>query len=220
MFRIPNTNQLKTDTNSTRLTGPDPRRCHAEAPTMEREEPAFVHLLPPRLGVTGKEIIMYTRIVVPLDGSDLAEQALDTGSEMARLTGATLHLIRVVEFPASNFTYVYGGMIESEAISMRIEDERQIAAEYLEAVARPLKAQGITVTTDVLQGVAIQELVDAMQPGDLYVLASHGRSGVARWFLGSVAEEITRRSSVPVLLVRSKLAKNGRRSKNTASATM
>ena len=134
---------------------------------------------------------MYTRIVVPLDGSDLAEQALDTGVEMARLTGATLHLIRVVEFPASNFTYIYGGMIESEAISMRIEDERQIAAEYLEAVARPLEAQGITVTTDVLQGVAIQELVDAMKPGDLYVLASHGRSGVARWFLGSVAEEIT-----------------------------
>ena len=162
---------------------------------------------------------MYTRIVVPLDGSDLAEQALDSGADMARLTGATLHLLRVVEFPASDFTYVYSGMIEGEAVSMRIEDERKIAADYLAAVARPLEALGITVTTEVRQGVAIQELVEAMQEGDMFVLASHGRSGVARWFLGSVAEELTRRASVPVLLVRSRLTKNGRQTRSKAAVT-
>jgi nucleotide-binding universal stress UspA family protein len=147
---------------------------------------------------------MYKRIVVPLDGSDLAEQAIDTAEGLARIVGATIHLIRVVDFPASSFTYVYGAMLESEAMTEQLDDERARARAYLAEVARTLEERGIVATTEVRHGVAIQELVDAMQQGDLYVLASHGRSGMARWFLGSVAEEITRRATVPVLLVRTR----------------
>jgi nucleotide-binding universal stress UspA family protein len=159
---------------------------------------------------------MYTRIVVPLDGSDLAEQALATAEDMARATDAAMHLVRVVDFPPTAFTYAYGAMIESDAITMQLDDELRLASDYLSAVATPLVASGLTVTTEVRHGIAIQELIDAMTPGDLYVIASHGRSGVARWFLGSVAEEITRRASVPVLLVRA--ASVGRRTSAVASA--
>lgn len=145
---------------------------------------------------------MYERIVVPLDGSDLAEQALPDAEELARATGTPVHLLRVVDFPASSISYVYGGVMESQAISMQLEDARAMAESYLDALARQIEEQGITVTSEVRQGVPVQELVDAMSPGDLFVLATHGRSGMARWFLGSVAEEITRRATVPVLLVR------------------
>lgn len=154
---------------------------------------------------------MYSRIVVPLDGSDLAEQALAAAEDLAQTMGTAMHLIRVIEFPASSFTYVYGSMMESEAVALQLEDERTTAEAYLQEMAQALAARGIRTTTEVRHGVAIQELVDAMQPGDLYVIASHGRSGVARWFLGSVAEEIVRRATVPVLLVRAKAVSNHRR---------
>ena len=57
-----------------------------------------------------------------------------------------------------------------------------------------------------------------MHPGDLFVIASHGRSGVARWFLGSVAEELTRRATVPMLLVRAGSPASIRRTPNSATA--
>lgn len=145
---------------------------------------------------------MYTRIVVPLDGSDIAEQALATGEDIARATGATLHLVRVVEFPSTSYTYVYGAMIESEALTTQLDDQVRLAEGYLAEVAKSIAAQGIMVTTEVRHGIATQELLATMTTGDLFVIASHGRSGIARWFLGSVAEEITRHATVPVLLVR------------------
>ncbi len=145
---------------------------------------------------------MYTRIVVPLDGSDIAEQALATAEDIARATGASVHLVRVVEFPSTSYTYVYGAMIESEALVSQLDDQIHLAEGYLAEVARPLAEHGIEVTTEVLHGIASQALIATMTPGDLFVIASHGRSGVARWFLGSVAEEITRHATVPVLLVR------------------
>ena len=58
------------------------------------------------------------------------------------------------------------------------------------------------MTTEVRQGAVVDELLRVAEPGDLYVLATHGRSGVTRWLLGSVAEALARRSLVPVLLVR------------------
>lgn len=161
---------------------------------------------------------MYTRIVVPLDGSDIAEQALPPAEELARATGATMHLVRVVEFPSTSYAYVYGAMIESEAIAMQLEDQIRLAEGYLAEVARPLAEQGIVVTTEVRHGVACQELVATMTPGDLFVIASHGRSGVARWFLGSVAEEITRHATVPVLLVRAGSPAATRRSPHSITA--
>jgi nucleotide-binding universal stress UspA family protein len=161
---------------------------------------------------------MYTRIVVPLDGSDIAEQALQSAEDFARATGATVHLVRVVEFPSTSYAYVYGAMVESEAITVQLEDAVNFAEEYLDEVAKTISEHGITVTTEVRHGIACQELVATMTPGDLFVIASHGRSGVARWFLGSVAEEITRHATVPVLLVRAGSPAAARRLPTTQAA--
>lgn len=161
---------------------------------------------------------MYTRIVVPLDGSDIAEQALATAEETARATGASLHLVRVVEFPSSSYAYAYGSMVEADTLVTQLEDQIRLAEGYLAEVARPIAEHGIEVTTEVCHGIATQQLIASMMPGDLFVIASHGRSGVARWFLGSVAEEITRHATVPVLLVRAGSPAAARRQPSGATA--
>jgi nucleotide-binding universal stress UspA family protein len=155
---------------------------------------------------------MYERIVVPLDGSDLAEQAIVTAEGLARSLGSPLHLVRVVDYFSPTFSHVYGGMAESEALAMQAEQERTVAGAYLEDVATSLQQRGLEVTTEVRHGVPVQEICDSVQLGDVLVIASHGRSGVARWFLGSVAEEMTRRATVPVLLVRAGPMRSDRRS--------
>ncbi len=160
---------------------------------------------------------MYERIVVPLDGSDFAERAIATAEGLAQALGSPLHLVRVVDYFSTTFSQAYGGTEESEAIAVQVDHERAIAEAYLEDVASSLQQRGLEVTTEVRHGVPVQELCDSVQQGDVLVIASHGRSGVARWFLGSVAEEMTRRATVPVLLVRAGTLRADRRSAQPAS---
>lgn len=145
---------------------------------------------------------MYQRLVVPLDGSDIAEKALVEAENMAGLTQAPIHLVRVIEFAGQVSDLVYGNMIDSSETISLVADEVDAARQYLEFVARRLLGRGFEISYEVRRGSVALELVDASKPGDLYVMASHGRSGISRWFMGSVAEEVVRRSSVSVLLVK------------------
>jgi nucleotide-binding universal stress UspA family protein len=145
---------------------------------------------------------MYRRIVVPLDGSDLAERALVDAGMLATLAQVPVHLVRVVEFMARGTEITFGAMIDADDVYALLEDDLETARHYLDVVARRLTAQGVTVTCEVRRGPVAQQLVDAAEPGDLLLMASHGRTGISRWFMGSVAEEVVRRSDVPVLLIR------------------
>jgi nucleotide-binding universal stress UspA family protein len=144
---------------------------------------------------------MYTRIVVPLDGSDIAELALLEAESLASLIEAPVHLVRVTDLTTRELTSVYG-LASPSAVSTLLVDEADAATQYLESVARALAGRGLRVTTEVRRGPVAEELIAVAKPGDLYVMASHGRSGIARWFMGSIAEDVVRRSSVPVLLVK------------------
>ena len=145
---------------------------------------------------------MYKRIVVPLDGSEIAETALVEAEKMALLTGAPVHLVRVVDFTNKDMAASYGMMTDASAVSVLLGDEVDAARQYLEFVAARIADQGFAVTSEVQRGTVFDRLIAVTRQGDLIVMASHGRSGIARWFLGSVAEEVIRRSTVPVLLVR------------------
>lgn len=144
---------------------------------------------------------MFTRIVVALDGSQASEQVLDEAAELARRLGVPLRLLRVADL-----TVLRVGMTDAAfayaSLGSEIAEERERAAHYLEAVARPLRASGLTVTAEATSGFAAAGILAAARPGDLLAIASHGRSGPARWLLGSVAEEVARKATVPVLLVR------------------
>ena len=144
---------------------------------------------------------MYTRIVVGLDGSELAEGALRSGAELAKALGIPLHLVRVADLAT-----VHWGATEASdsyaALSQEMEREQSAAASYLEVMAAPLRDEGLAVTTEVRAGTAARELLRLSTPNDLIVVASHGRHGLERLLLGSVAEEVARKAAGPVLITR------------------
>jgi nucleotide-binding universal stress UspA family protein len=143
---------------------------------------------------------MFTRILVPLDGSSLAERALPYAEALAGLLGTAIHIVRVVDVAAfERFSAIgYAPMAAGELLA----DEDTRTASYLADVKRDMEGRGFHVTTDRLRGQVVNELVAQTQEGDLIVMASHGRGGLTRVFLGSVAEGVMRRSTVPVMLVR------------------
>lgn len=145
---------------------------------------------------------LYNRLIVPLDGSKVAETALTEAEKLAKLTGAPLVLVRVIDYSAKDRFGDFGLLYEYEAMAKALEEERQLATAYLDDLAAKLSGQGLTVETKLVDGIAARAIVTIAQPGDLIVMATHGRTGVRRWFIGSIAEEVLRRSTVPVLLVR------------------
>lgn len=149
---------------------------------------------------------MYSRIVLPLDGSAVAEQALDQAKEMSSLTGAPLHLLRVVDPLDYQRASLTGMFIEGEMIAQALADEEEQARQYLEKISSGLEQAVPAVAAEVVRGQPVTAIIHFCQPGDLLVMASHGRGGLLRFFLGSVAEGVVRRSTVPVLLIRARHA--------------
>jgi nucleotide-binding universal stress UspA family protein len=133
-------------------------------------------------------------ILVPLDGSRLGEEALGAAIGVVR-SGAKLLLIRAVEAHGSPFT----DRNEAQAAVVRE------AVLYLAGVADRMRRVGVTdVETSVWYGAAVEEIADAarLRKADLIVMSTHGRSGLSRLVLGSVAEGVLRATTTPVLLLR------------------
>jgi nucleotide-binding universal stress UspA family protein len=145
---------------------------------------------------------MYGRIVVPLDGSELAERALSQASDLARLANAPIHLVRIVDYTQLEISGAYALAMAYSPVEPLLTQELEAAAAYLGGVKSCLVGEGLAVDTEVRQGRVARELVALAQPEDIFVIASHGRGGFTRWLLGSVAEDLVRHSSVPILLVR------------------
>ena len=146
---------------------------------------------------------MYQHIMVPLDGSELAECVLPHVEAVATGCNATtVTLVRVV-LPL----HMYGGAetrISPEERKHLEEDSVEVATAYLEEKTQLLRDKGVLVEVKVLFGNVLDQLVDyTNQNGvDLIIIATHGRSGVSRLFLGSVADRLLRHAPVPVLMVR------------------
>lgn len=137
---------------------------------------------------------MYTRILVPLDGSAVAEGALAHAASMADLFGAELLLFRTAflsQIPELEFA-------EAQRVLIR---ESEV---YLGEVARQLQGQGRRVHTGVRWGKAAEAIIDyaVEQKVSVVVMATHGHSSLERWPIGSVAEKVLRSMQTPVLLIR------------------
>ncbi len=146
---------------------------------------------------------MYQRIIVPVDGSATAAKGLDEAIKLARLTGASLRLIHVIEL----MNFATGFEPADAYFNDVIPAMKRAAEEILGHAKTQALAGGVTVDTCVLErlGARVSELVieEAKSWGaDLIVIGTHGRRGVGRLMLGSDAEQIIRLAPVPVLLVR------------------
>ena len=144
---------------------------------------------------------MYKKILVPLDGSELAKTALGQAENLAKTFDAEIVLFQVVPFMP-----IYGS---PELVTPLIVDEKQKEAveKYLASLAEELKKRGLRVSATVRTGQQVAgEIIDfAKEAGvDLIVMCTHGRSGISRWVLGSVALKLLTRAEAPILLIRSK----------------
>jgi nucleotide-binding universal stress UspA family protein len=144
---------------------------------------------------------MYKKILVPLDGSELAERALVEAEQIARMFGSEIILFEVVPFMP-----IYGS---PELVTPLIVDEKQRESveAYLAKLAGELKQKGFNVSTMVKTGqqVALEIIEFAKERGvDLIAMCTHGRSGITRWVLGSVTLKVLTRAENPILLIRAK----------------
>jgi nucleotide-binding universal stress UspA family protein len=149
---------------------------------------------------------MYRRILVPLDGSPLAEAALPHAIELAKCTGAGITLFQVSSvMPVATTLGPLTVSGADAAIAMEaMEADEKAAAEYLAEVARRKELAGIPVQTEVVRGAAAVEIVERARAGDvdLIAMSTHGRSGLGRLVFGSVADQVLREARMPILLIR------------------
>lgn len=149
-----------------------------------------------------------TRIVVPLDGSPLAEQALPEASKLAQALGLPIRLVRVVDLEAMLATIRFElfarkrGDLAGEAYDLARRTNERIAAEYLAQHAERLRAEDIAAETVVRTGSPVFVLLEMLQPKDVVAMTTHGHGGIQRWLIGSVAEKLVREAPCPVLLAR------------------
>jgi len=145
------------------------------------------------------------RLVVPLDGSDLAAEALPVAIALAARLGVPVHLVRAVN-RSSTMPFAPGLADGTSPAAAEIYEDlyqqaRTDAERALDGAASQLRDAAIPTTREVLTGSAYAAIADAARPGDVIVMTSHGRSGAQRWLLGSIAEKLVRAASVPVVLV-------------------
>lgn len=143
---------------------------------------------------------MYNKILVPLDGSELAEHVLPPVIELANCTGAEIVLLRVPDVP------VYEYLRTAPELGARLREHAENDAhQYLVRMSAHLRALGLKVRTHMVSEGAVYSLIldVANELGiDLIAMSTHGRSGLARLVMGSVADDVVRHADVPVLLVR------------------
>ena len=144
-------------------------------------------------------------IIVPLDGSELAESVLPMVAGVAKQLDADIELFRAYHIPYNTYAgdENYYGVNYDELIA-GVRDE---ASEYLEKKATELKKLGVAKVTCVAkEGYAGDEIIalGKRTPGSLIAMCSHGRSGVKRWLLGSVTESVVRHNAGPVLVARAR----------------
>jgi nucleotide-binding universal stress UspA family protein len=144
---------------------------------------------------------MFTRILVPLDGSVRAERALPVAARLARSGGATIVLARIIGLPAP-FGLAPSPLSDVEVAAA---GERKRVTRYLEEVARRPELVGVTTQAEIAAAPAIAPaLLEVIQGAhaDLIVICSHGHTGFTRWRLGSAAQKIARHAAVPTLILR------------------
>ena len=152
------------------------------------------------------------RILIPLDGSQLAEAVLPYAKELALRLSGTIHLVRVVplarQLAAASFAGSGGinGMsaLDTKAIDEAVALQMQEARTYLEEQAQKLQSEGLAVEWEVRQGIAAEEIIQCVHTSniDLIAISSHGRSGLGRLVFGSVCDRVLRDAGIPLLVIK------------------
>ena len=142
---------------------------------------------------------MFKQILVPLDGSARAEQALPIAVSLARATNGTVTLVQAVNPKQTEFMESVGEIVLPDML----DENLPAAQEYLEDVATKRDLKGIRTATKVVAGHPAQAIIEVVNKGnvDLVVMCSHGYTGAMRWSMGSIAEKVARYAPSPVFIL-------------------
>ena len=171
---------------------------------------------------------MYTKILVPVDGSELSERAIPHALGLAKTYGATIHLLQVFTHHPSGgralgwsplgggtagvrpgaATQGPPGLADINPRSLELarqlrEAQMEEAQEYLEHTATQLKNEGMTVETQILEGEPHDRIVEYAKQHliDIIVMSTHGHGGVKRFFMGSTTDRVVRSGEAHVLVI-------------------
>ena len=146
---------------------------------------------------------MYQKILIPLDGSELAECSLSHAKVIAKGCNASeLIVFRAIE-PLSAQTISAIAEAGNNLLGKAEYENKKEAQDYISKMASTLKAEGFPARGVTTNGKPPDEIIDYSHKNniDLIVMSTHGRSGISRFYFGSVAEKVSRHSPIPVLLV-------------------
>jgi len=144
---------------------------------------------------------MFKKILLPTDGSDVALAAADRAVALARLADAAVHAVYVQE----PYPYTGIGATNSTGVQEHLAAAQREASQALELVSALTRSAGVTLVTEIAEGSSPAEQIVEMARrcgADLIVMGSHGRTGIARVLLGSVASKVLMLSPVPVMVVK------------------
>jgi nucleotide-binding universal stress UspA family protein len=150
----------------------------------------------------------HPHLLVPLDGSELAESVLLRAISLANQLGASVTLLRSLDLPDLTVGAQGRAAASNDMVRVIVPTERQKAAQYLEQVQQRLQAQGIPTAIAVTEGGAALDIAaqarTLKEAGQavIIVMATHGRAGVGRWLYGSVAGAVLQLADVPLLVIR------------------
>lgn len=166
-----------------------------------RSSPVPVMIIRPREGDTQPDPTI-RRVVAPLDGSSLGEHALPIAGAIAQQVNVPVHLVTAVDLTR----LMPVGLLPTAAFNAEIYEEtitqaQRDAEDWLTQAAGHLHQDGVGTTQEVRVGSPFGVIQEIMQPGDVIVLASRRHQGVARLVLGSLAEQLVREGSAPIVLV-------------------
>jgi nucleotide-binding universal stress UspA family protein len=145
---------------------------------------------------------MYNKILVPLDGSEFAECALDHVKTIAVGCKAGKVVLLDVREPIPQESSLKG-MLGEDFVKKAEAEAKNYAVSYLTKKSEELRSMGINVEIATKDGIAADVILEyaKKESADLIIMTTHGRSGIARWALGSVAEKVIRHSNAPILVV-------------------
>jgi len=147
---------------------------------------------------------MYQKILVPLDGSELSECSLAHVKAIASGCHVPEVILLRVHEPLPQDGMMYAQLGDGWQDNFR-KSRHSGAQQYLDNIAAELSKSGMSVSSEIVEGTAAEAILDFAKKNnvDLIMMSTHGRSGVARWALGSVADRVVRHAMVPVLVIAS-----------------
>jgi len=141
---------------------------------------------------------MYKKILVPLDGSPLAEEAIAHAEALAKLEGAEIIILRIPAVPTAEFL-----SRDPSVAALIIKDVEEETRKYVDAAVRKIKMDGITAEGLTRLGPVSETILEVAEElhADVIAMSTHGRSGFQRWLIGSVADRVVQHAHIPVMLV-------------------